>query len=272
MGFYKKKPFLNLNDIADVINTKGEKYNLNSPSDIQELTDHLIDLAMQGKLTPVFYYDGTICNPDKTDPRFYRNFFIFDTVAISHFIKTGQLIVNMGDVPRNIYIDYHTRKPYRLKTVSDFPIELSFPNHEIFDLFLAYEQSLTQAELQAEIERLTAELNQSNKRIAELESQLTDNEPLGAGVSDTPNNELLAKIFDDTEPCIYAPELHNAIRVWQYIYHDCLTSQHLTNHSDKFDKAVKSLNIEFTSNALKERIKQVTTPQQQKEKTKSKNS
>lgn len=147
-------------------------------------------------------------------------------------------------------------------------IEPLFPKAQL-DVILTPSQSLTETTKDNEITALQAQLDQANARIADLESQLTDNKPLGVGVSD---NELLAKIFDDTKPYIYPPELHNAIRVWQYIYHDCLTSPHLANHSDKFDKAVKSLNIEFNSNALKDRLKQVTTPQQQKEKTKSKNS
>lgn len=100
-----------------------------------------------------------------------------------------------------------------------------------------------------------------------------------AGKSDTPaddkplqDNDLLTAIYDDTQTHLYAPELHNAIKVWKQIYHDNLTSQHLTTHSDKFDSAIKQLNLRFANNAPKERLKQVTTPQQQKEKTKSKNS
>lgn len=91
--------------------------------------------------------------------------------------------------------------------------------------------------------------------------------------SDTPtDNELLTAIYDDNKPYLYAPELHNAIEVWKLIYHDNLTSQHLTTHSDKFESAIKQLGIAFGNNAPKERLKQITTPQQQKEKTKSKNS
>lgn len=152
--------------------------------------------------------------------------------------------------------------------IDKFNIDKTFTLATKQDIDNTYNK-ITNKKLQAENDRLKTENMALQAKIADLESQLTDNKPLGAGVSD---NELLAKIFDDTKPYIYAPELHNAIRVWQYIYHDCLTSPHLANHSDKFDKAVKSLNIEFNSNALKDRLKQVTTPQQQKEKTKSKNS
>lgn len=129
------------------------------------------------------------------------------------------------------------------------------------------------ASLKADNDRLTVENQQQADTIQRLNTELV------AGKSDTPaddkplqDNDLLTAIYDDTQPHLYAPELHNAIKVWKQIYHDNLTSQHLTTHSDKFDSAITQLNLRFANNAPKERLKQVTTPQQQKEKTKSKNS
>ncbi len=117
-------------------------------------------------------------------------------------------------------------------------------------------------------------LEGEKKKIQGLTEKLASIEHVGKGTqSDKPaDNELLTAIYDDSKPYLYAPELHNAIEVWKLIYHDNLTSQHLTTHSDKFESAIKQLGIAFANNAPKNRLKQITTPQQQKEKTKSKNS
>jgi len=117
-------------------------------------------------------------------------------------------------------------------------------------------------------------LKSEKEKTQKLTDKLASIEQAGKDIqSDTPaNNDLLSAIYDDSKPYLYAPELHNAIEVWKLIYHDNLTSQHLTTHSDKFESAIKQLGITLSNNAPKERLKQITTPKQQKEKTKSKNS
>lgn len=130
------------------------------------------------------------------------------------------------------------------------------------------EQSETIDTLQAQLNDALAKNNTLEKRLASIEQLGKPNTQ-----NDTPaNNDLLTAIYDNSKPFLYAPELHNAIEVWKLIYHDNLTSQHLTTHSDKFESAIKQLGIAFANNAPKERLKQITTPQQQKEKTKPKNS
>lgn len=130
------------------------------------------------------------------------------------------------------------------------------------------------SDLQQQLASATNTINRQAEKITELEAQLASieqaNEPNQSNT--LADNELLTAIYDDSKPYLYAPELHNAIEVWKLIYHDNLTSQHLTTHSDKFESAIKQLGITFANNAPKDRLKQITTPQQQKEKTKSKNS
>ena len=130
------------------------------------------------------------------------------------------------------------------------------------------------ADLKAQLASAGDKIDSQAELIAELKEQLASIEQASNDTqSDTPaDNELLTAIYDDSKPYLYAPELHNAIEVWKLIYHDNLTSQHLTTHSDKFESAIKQLGITFANNAPKERLKQITTPQQQKEKTKPKNS
>lgn len=130
------------------------------------------------------------------------------------------------------------------------------------------------ADLKAQLASAGDKIDSQAELIAELKEQLASIEQASNDTqSDTPaDNELLTAIYDDSKPYLYAPELHNAIEVWKLIYHDNLTSQHLTTHSDKFERAIKQLGITFANNAPKERLKQITTPQQQKEKTKPKNS
>lgn len=130
------------------------------------------------------------------------------------------------------------------------------------------------SDLQQQLASVTNTINRQAEKITELEAQLASieqaNEPNQSNT--LADNELLTAIYDDSKPYLYAPELHNAIEVWKLIYHDNLTSQHLTTHSDKFESAIKRLGITFANNAPKDRLKQITTPQQQKEKTKPKNS
>lgn len=130
------------------------------------------------------------------------------------------------------------------------------------------------SDLQQQLASATNTINRQAEKITELEAKLASieqaNEPNQSNT--LADNELLTAIYDDSKPYLYAPELHNAIEVWKLIYHDNLTSQHLTTHSDKFESAIKQLGITFANNAPKDRLKQITTPQQQKEKTKSKNS
>lgn len=132
----------------------------------------------------------------------------------------------------------------------------------------------TDSQLLQQVADQQATIDQQAKKIVELKAQLASIEQASKDTqSDTPaDNKLLTAIYDDSKPYLYAPELHNAIEVWKLIYHDNLTSQHLTTHSDKFESAIKRLGITFANNAPKDRLKQITTPQQQKEKTKPKNS
>ena len=135
-------------------------------------------------------------------------------------------------------------------------------------------KDLLPLEQEKKIKKLQSTIDNQAEQITELKAQLASIEQAGKDTqSDTPaNNDLLTAIYDDSKPYLYAPELHNAIEVWKLIYHDNLTSQHLTTHSDKFESAIKRLGITFANNAPKDRLKQITTPQQQKEKTKPKNS
>lgn len=107
---------------------------------------------------------------------------------------------------------------------------------------------------QQENERLQA-------RIAELEQQL-------ATQNSTPAN---LPCFDENDVYTYPPELDMAVKIWTEIYQTDHLPKHLSHHSDKFRQACKNLGFSFSENAVETRLKKVTTPQSQKEKTKNKN-
>lgn len=111
-----------------------------------------------------------------------------------------------------------------------------------------------------EANNLKVQLDQANERITELEKIIEQSK-----TATTP-------IFDSQDGYTYPLELDMAIKIWIEIYQTDNIPKHLTNHSDKFTQACKNLGFSFTENAVKTRLKKVTTPQSQKEKTKNKNS
>lgn len=111
-----------------------------------------------------------------------------------------------------------------------------------------------------ELATLQVQLDQAHARIAELEKVVEQ------------SRATVTPIFDSQDSYTYPPELDVAIKIWLEIYQTDNIPKHLTNHSDKFTQACKNLGFSFTENAVKTRLKKVTTPQSQKEKTKNKNS
>lgn len=111
-----------------------------------------------------------------------------------------------------------------------------------------------------ETNTLQTQLDQAHARIAELEKMVEQ------------SKTTTAPIFDSQDSYTYPPELDMAIKIWVEIYQTDNIPKHFTNHSDKFTQACKNLGFAFTENAIETRLKKVTTPQSQKEKTKNKNS
>lgn len=121
--------------------------------------------------------------------------------------------------------------------------------------------------VQPSIETLNQRIKDKDSEITALNAQIRELEKImeQSKTATTP-------IFDSQDGYTYPPELDMAIKIWIEIYQTDNIPKHLTNHSDKFTQACKNLGFSFTENAVKTRLKKVTTPQSQKEKTKNKNS
>ncbi len=205
----------------------------------------------------VMFDNGVIYT--ETEETFLDNYFKIDEVFELGFLAE---------------IGLNTERYYSHKRALQHGIELGIIDKNGIEIDKPSDLQQQLADLEKQLASATDTINHQAEKIKELEAQLASIEQAGKDTqSDTlADNELLTAIYDNGKPYLYAPELHNAIEVWKLIYHDNLTSQHLTTHSDKFESAIKQLGITFANNAPRDRLKQITTPQQQKEKTKSKNS
>lgn len=123
---------------------------------------------------------------------------------------------------------------------------------------LPHEYALLYKDYETDTATLQAQLDQANERITELEQQL-------AKKNSTPAN---LPCFDKDNVYTYPPELDMAVKIWTEIYQTDHLPKHLSHHSDKFRQACKNLGFSFAENAVETRLKKVTTPKNQKDKTK----
>ena len=124
---------------------------------------------------------------------------------------------------------------------------------------------------QATINRLTNELNQANAQIAELEQQ-------AGKVSDKAANTQALPFFDENNIYTYPPELDMAIKIWCELYKDKDIHSEVFSHTEIFNRAVRKLGFDLRTadkpNGITEadntkRIRRITTPQQNKDKTRN---
>lgn len=138
--------------------------------------------------------------------------------------------------------------------------------------WLDYEQDDNQQEslineLHGEIEQLKAELQQSHDETAHLKAELQQaNDEIVHLKAEIENAQSLP-LFDPNDEYTYPPELDECFKIWHEIYVNNTISPHITEHSARFNYAVKKLGITFDSDARKKRLTIVTTPKAKKDKT-----
>ena len=174
MMFLLNKTFLSLDDLAYIFNQHGFNVDLDNPKQDKKFLTSLRDLMHESKLTPLFFYDGTISNLDGSNGQHYRGYFIYDSEAISHFINSKRLSI-VTCKPYNAYFRYDEKKPYRLNQPNASNLAIYFHRAEVEKLFqsnVAIEAAMTtehetaQAQI-AEQQKTIEQLQQTNAELAE---------------------------------------------------------------------------------------------------------
>lgn len=182
-------------------------------------------------------------------------FFIYDTVAIYHYIETNELNVKT-EPPYNAYYRFSDKKPYRLLKDNETKLNLLFPKSDIEKLFypVSYQQ------LQAENECLILENKTKDELIIKLQNQLPEQT-----LKSKQNNKNASKL--NTEDDEYQ---HNQRKPIKHLLYALVKNKHLiltqggqgTAHTTLFNMCI-DFGVPVTEGFLKSRLMELYVLEQE---------